>query len=67
MDEPFHAMDTTRMRRALRLIARFQERTGWQLVVMTTDERVALAVSTQFAGAQLHRLAIRESSGPADF
>ena len=67
MDEPFHAMDTTRMRRALRLIARFQERTGWQLVVMTTDERVALAVSTQFAGAQVHRLAIRESSGPADF
>ena len=67
MDEPFHAMDTIRMRRALRLIARFQERTGWQLVIMTADERVALAVSTQFADAQVHRLTIRESSGLADF
>lgn len=63
LDEPFQAMDTTRMRRALRLIARFQERTGWQLVVMTADERVSLAVSSLFAGAQVHRLAARE---PAD-
>ena len=67
MDEPFHAMDIMRMRRALRLITRFQERTGWQLVIMTADERVALAVSTQFPDAQVHRLAIRESDGAADF
>jgi len=60
LDEPFQAMDATRMRSALRLIARFQERTGWQLVVLTADERVALAVSEQFAGAQVHRLAVRE-------
>ena len=63
LDEPFHAMDTTRMRRALRLIGRFQERTGWQLVVMTADERVALAVTTQFTAAQVHRLSVRESRG----
>ena len=66
MDEPFQAMDITRMRRALRLIARFQERTGWQLVVMTADERVALGVCTQFADAQVHRLAIQESGSPRD-
>jgi DNA repair exonuclease SbcCD ATPase subunit len=66
MDEPFQAMDITRMRRALRLIARFQERTGWQLVVMTADDRVALGVCTQFADAQVHRLAIQESGSPRD-
>ena len=66
LDEPFQAMDATRMGRALRLIARFQERTGWQLVVMTADERVALAVSSLFAGAQVHRLAAREPREPAD-
>ena len=66
LDEPFQAMDATRMGRALRLIARFQERTGWQLVVMTADERVALAVSSLFAGAQVHRLASGEPREPAD-
>ena len=66
LDEPFQAMDATRMGRALRLIARFRERTGWQLVVMTADERVALAVSSLFAGAQVHRLASGEPREPAD-
>ena len=65
LDEPFQAMDATRMGRALRLIARFRERTGWQLVVMTADERVALAVSSLFAGAQVHRLAPGEPREPA--
>ncbi len=66
LDEPFQAMDATRMGRALRLIARFRERTGWQLVVMTADERVALAVSSLFVGAQVHRLASGEPREPAD-
>lgn len=64
MDEPFRSMDTTRMRRALRLVARFRERTGWQLVILTADERVALAVSTQFAGAPMHRLSIEPGGQP---
>ena len=51
------------MRRALRLVARFQERTGWQLVILTADERVALMVTTQFTDAQIHRLTVRESRG----
>lgn len=62
MDEPFRSMDTTRMRRALRLVARFRERTGWQLVILTADERVALAASTQFAGAPVHRLTIETAA-----
>lgn len=62
MDEPFRSMDTTRMRRALRLVARFRERTGWQLVILTVDERVALAVSTQFAGTPVHRLSIEPAA-----
>lgn len=62
MDEPFRSMDTTRMRRALRLVARFRERTGWQLVILTADERVALAASTQFAGAPVHRLSIETAA-----
>ncbi len=65
LDEPFQSMDTARMRRALRLIARFHERTGWQIVVMTADERVSLAVSGLFTGAQVHRLAAREPREPA--
>ena len=65
LDEPFQSMDTARMRRALRLIARFHERTGWQIVVMTADERVSLAVSSLFTGAQVHRLAAREPREPA--
>ncbi len=64
MDEPFRAIDTTRMRRALRLVARFQERTGWQIVILTVDERAALAVSAQFPGALVHRLSI-EAAGAA--
>lgn len=62
MDEPFRSMDTTRMRRALRLVARFRERTGWQLVILTADERVALAASAQFAGAPVHRLSIEPAA-----
>ena len=65
LDEPFQALDATRTARALRLIARFQERTGFQLVVMTADERVALAVADRFAGARVHRLAARGSGEPA--
>ena len=66
MDEPFRSMDTTRMRRALRLVARFRERTGWQLVILTVDERVALAASTQFAGAPVHRLTIETAATDPD-
>ena len=66
LDEPFQALDATRTARALRLIARFQEHTGFQLVVMTADERVALAVAGRFAGARVHRLAARGSGEPAD-
>ena len=64
LDEPFQALDATRTARALRLIARFQEHTGFQLVVMTADERVALAVAGRFAGARVHRLAARGSGYP---
>ena len=64
LDEPFQALDATRTARALRLIARFQEHTGFQLVVMTADERVALAVADRFAGARVHRLAARGSGYP---
>ena len=64
LDEPFQALDATRTARALRLIARFQEHTGFQLVVMTADERVALAVAGRFAGARVHRLAAREPGYP---
>ena len=64
LDEPFQALDATRTARALRLIARFQEHTGFQLVVMTADERVALAVAGRFAGARVHRLAARGSGEP---
>lgn len=66
LDEPFQALDATRTARALRLIARFQEHTGFQIVVMTADERVALAVAGRFAGARVHRLAARGSGEPAD-
>lgn len=58
LDEPFRAIDGTRMRRALRLVARFRERTGWQAVILTADERTALAVSAQFPEALVHRLSI---------
>ena len=64
LDEPFQSLDATRTARALRLIARFQEHTGFQLVVMTADERVALAVAGRFAGARVHRLAARGSGYP---
>ncbi len=66
LDEPFQTLDATRTARAVRLIARFRERTGWQLVVMTADERVALAVAGRFAGARVHRLAARGSGERSD-
>ena len=64
MDEPFRAIDTTRMRRALRLIARFRERTGWQIVILTADERAAQAVCAQFSEALVHRLSIEPPGAP---
>lgn len=64
MDEPFRAIDTTRMRRALRLIARFRERTGWQIVILTADERAAQAVRAQFPDTLVHRLSIEPAGAP---
>lgn len=64
MDEPFRAIDTTRMRRALRLVARFRERTGWQVVFLTADERAAQAVRAQFSDALVHRLSIEPAGAP---
>lgn len=66
MDEPFRAIDTTRMRRALRLIARFRERTGWQIVILTADERAAQAVCAQFSEALVHRLSIEPAKDRPD-
>ena len=58
LDEPFHTMDIMRMKGALNLITRFQEHTGWQLVIMTADERVETAVTNQFTEVRIHRLLV---------
>ena len=49
LDEPFHALDDDRMRRAVMLLKTFRDKTNWQLVFFTKDKPVVEAVKSAFS------------------
>lgn len=57
LDEPFHALDDDRMRRAVMLLKTFRDKTNWQLVFFTKDKPVVEAVKSAFSDeVMLHAL-----------
>jgi hypothetical protein len=56
LDEPFHALDLDRIRRALQMIARFQAENGWQVILLSKDERLPELARGIFADLQVHLL-----------
>jgi len=45
LDEPFYTLDGERERLALKLLANFHRSTGWQIIFLTKDPKLAGAAS----------------------
>jgi DNA sulfur modification protein DndD len=56
LDEPFHSFDTERTRHALELLQAFQQRTGWQIILLTKDKALAESCGTIFPEVVVHEL-----------
>ncbi len=58
LDEPFHALDRKRVELALRLIARFQRETGWQVILLSKDEGLVDLATEILPDLLVNRLSI---------
>jgi len=58
LDEPFLTFDEDRQRKAVAMLKKFHDDTGWQIVVLTKDERLVDALKSSFPPRLLvhHRL-----------
>ncbi len=53
LEEPFAGLDQQRLACGVRLLAEFQRRTEWQVVLLTRDERVRSVFSDQLDNVRL--------------
>jgi hypothetical protein len=56
IDEPFQAMDRVRMERALRLIKKFIEQNGWQVIIFSKEEELMNQAKRLFPGIKVQLL-----------
>ncbi len=56
LDDPFLSLDAARTRSALRYLAEFQGRTGWQIVIFSKDSGMERMVADRFKEAGVVRL-----------
>ncbi len=56
IDEPFQALDWVRMERALRLIKKFIEQNGWQVIIFSKEEELMAQARRLFPGIKVHLL-----------
>jgi len=56
LDEPFLSMDRRRTENALRLLKRFQEQKGWQIIIFSKDEDMESIGREVFSDTLVHRL-----------
>ncbi|MGK5090290.1 hypothetical protein WDW86_22310 [Bdellovibrionota bacterium FG-2] len=56
LDEPFLSMDKEREVQALKMIAEFQKKSEWQVIIFTKEESIKAAVREIFGGAAVHEL-----------
>jgi energy-coupling factor transporter ATP-binding protein EcfA2 len=59
LDEPFLALDPQRMDRALRVLDRFREQQGWQIIILTKDPALVRGARATFGT----RLVVHELGG----
>ena len=56
LDEPFHAFDDERVLRAVALLKRHYDDTGWQVVLFTKDRKVSDEMKNAFREIVVHEL-----------
>ncbi|MBA7583464.1 hypothetical protein ES708_25408 [subsurface metagenome] len=56
IDEPFQALDRVRMERALRLIKKFIEQNGWQVIMFSKEEELMNQAKRLFPGIKVQLL-----------
>jgi len=56
IDEPFQALDRSRMERALKLIKKFIEQNGWQVIIFSKEEELVAQAKRLFSGIKVHLL-----------
>lgn len=56
IDEPFQALDRVRMEKALRLVKKFIEQNGWQVIIFSKEEELMNQAKRLFPGIKVHLL-----------
>jgi DNA repair exonuclease SbcCD ATPase subunit len=60
LDEPFHALDEGRKLKALKLLKKFHDTYGWQVVLFSKDVHIAAKMKEILTDAVVHELKVGE-------